>query len=278
MTTPEKIRVSGPSVLAAMVPSLLGFTPADGSLVVITLVDRRVGMTARVDDPGVDKVEGLAAELAPALRRGEPELTGLVVIGWQAATGVASDLMWALRRLGLPTIEALVVQDGRVADDCCQGPWQPLGTDVLRPVTVVQGQVNADSREDLEDRITWCGSVKPPHGGDQLIVDGWRATVHTVDDRDHALAMFGHASVEKLAQDVEGLSLTLRFTPTWGPKRDDLLALLAVAAWLRGNGALASIALDQASTGHSLSMLLRQALAVTLPPAELRKLLASMPA
>ncbi|WP_347057284.1 DUF4192 domain-containing protein [Blastococcus sp. HT6-30] len=52
--------------------------------------------------------------------------------------------------------------------------------------------------------------------------------------------------------------------------------LLAVSAWLRGDGALANVALDRAlrsDPGYSLARLLSQALAACLPPAELRTLI-----
>lgn len=275
MDTPLKVRVSSPADLAAAVPSLIGFTPADGSLVVVTFTDRRVGMTARVDGVPVDRVDALAAQLAPVIRHGEPGLTGLVVIGWEAATGTAADLMWALGRLGLPTMEAMVVQGDRVCDDCCQGPWLPLGVDVVRPASVVNGDVLAASREDLAARIDYSGTDTPSYGGDQLIVDGWRASVADVDTRDHTLAVIGRHAGEHLAQDVDGLCLTLRHVGPSASKRADLLALLAVAAWLHGNGALANIALDQAPAGHghSLTILLRQALGMGMPPSDLRELL-----
>ncbi|MCV2488115.1 DUF4192 domain-containing protein, partial [Geodermatophilus sp. YIM 151500] len=53
--------------------------------------------------------------------------------------------------------------------------------------------------------------------------------------------------------------------------------LLAVAAWLRGDGAMAGIALDRAlagDPGYALAGLLARALAACLPPAELRALVA----
>jgi hypothetical protein len=52
--------------------------------------------------------------------------------------------------------------------------------------------------------------------------------------------------------------------------------LLAVSAWLRGDGAMANVALGRAldtEPGYGLALLLSQALAACLPPAELRELL-----
>jgi hypothetical protein len=54
--------------------------------------------------------------------------------------------------------------------------------------------------------------------------------------------------------------------------------LLAVSAWLRGDGAMANVALDRAldsDPGYRLARLLRQALSRCLPPGELRALLAA---
>ncbi|MGY2065734.1 DUF4192 domain-containing protein [Blastococcus sp. SYSU DS0619] len=53
--------------------------------------------------------------------------------------------------------------------------------------------------------------------------------------------------------------------------------LLAVSAWLRGDGALANVALDRAlgsDPGYALARLLSQGLAACLPPGELRALIA----
>jgi hypothetical protein len=52
--------------------------------------------------------------------------------------------------------------------------------------------------------------------------------------------------------------------------------LLAVSAWLRGDGAMANVALERAlesEPGYRLALLLSQALEACLPPAELRELL-----
>ncbi|MPQ96722.1 DUF4192 family protein [Modestobacter sp. I12A-02628] len=52
--------------------------------------------------------------------------------------------------------------------------------------------------------------------------------------------------------------------------------LLAVSAWLRGDGAMASIALDRAldsEPGYSLALLLRRSLDAALPPAAVRELI-----
>jgi hypothetical protein len=57
--------------------------------------------------------------------------------------------------------------------------------------------------------------------------------------------------------------------------------LLAVSAWLRGDGAMANVALGRAlaaEPGYGLALLLSQALAACLPPAELRELLRAVAA
>jgi hypothetical protein len=54
--------------------------------------------------------------------------------------------------------------------------------------------------------------------------------------------------------------------------------LLAVSAWLRGDGAMANVALDRALSGdpgYHLARLLASALAECVPPAEIRALVAS---
>ena len=56
--------------------------------------------------------------------------------------------------------------------------------------------------------------------------------------------------------------------------------LLAVSAWLRGDGAMANVALTRALAGeptYALARLLAQALAECVPPAELRAMIGAAP-
>ena len=64
------------------------------------------------------------------------------------------------------------------------------------------------------------------------------------------------------------------------PLRAAPATLLAVSAWLRGDGAMANVALSRAlaaEPGYALARLLAQALAGCLPPAELRTLIEATP-
>lgn len=66
-----------------------------------------------------------------------------------------------------------------------------------------------------------------------------------------------------------------------GPLAAAPATLLAVSAWLRGDGAMANVALARAlevEPAYALARLLAQALAACIPPAELREMIRALPA
>jgi hypothetical protein len=200
---------------------------------------------------------------------------------------------------------------------CCRpgnGTPVPEGTSELAVATVAAGVVVADSREALAARIAprdasagramaavarrvaadaaaRAGSV----GCDTVAEESW-AAVHAglshcragtrlsdaavarilwglrdtaVRDRALRLALDGDAAVESLWTECIRRA-PRRYVPAPA-------TLLAVGAWLRGDGAMAGVALDRALSadrGYRLARLLGQALAACLPPDELRALIA----
>jgi hypothetical protein len=99
----------------------------------------------------------------------------------------------------------------------------------------------------------------------------WALTLPEVRDRAMGLALGEDAA----AAEVLWTECTRRApVPLDGPPA----TLLAVSAWLRGDGAMANIALDRAlaaDPGASLPRLLADGLEACLPPAELRALITS---
>jgi hypothetical protein len=91
-----------------------------------------------------------------------------------------------------------------------------------------------------------------------------------VDLRDRALALVLGRSAA--AAEVVWTELTRRAP---APLDAAPATLLAVCAWVRGDGGLANVALDRALTSepsYTFAVLLRSALDACLPPAEIRRL------
>ena len=73
----QKILVSGPAELVAIVPFHLGFQP-ERSVVAICLRDRALGLVARIDVVGSPHAAEAAAQLTETIRRDGPSAVALV--------------------------------------------------------------------------------------------------------------------------------------------------------------------------------------------------------
>jgi hypothetical protein len=90
--------------------------------------------------------------------------------------------------------------------------------------------------------------------------------------RDEAMRR-GLGRAARAAEDL--WTALVRETPD--PEAAEPAALLAVSALLRGDGALANVALDRSERawpGHRLTRILRELAAAGLPPSQVRELLA----
>jgi hypothetical protein len=193
----------------------------------------------------------------------------------------------------------------------------PRGVTALEAASVVSGTVVENSREDLERRIDdpvgragtreacvrtasmrWAQAAE--RGWDAVADDAWAAV-------EEALAACGPGGAERTRLDDDlvarvvwglrdiavrdrALELALTAEPSaleelWtectrrAPEPLDAApaTLLAVSAWLRGDGAMANVALERAldsDPDHSLARLLAEALARCLSPSDLRAMIA----
>jgi hypothetical protein len=192
----------------------------------------------------------------------------------------------------------------------------PGGTSQLAVAAALTGQVVEDDRTALDRRIAPVGSVAAAamaraceEVGDELAARmataGWESVVAGAwRDLTSALARVGPGSVRALpdrevarlawglrdhevrdramglalgrsaaAAEVLWTELTRRVPP---PLDAAPATLLAVTAWVRGDGAMANVALDRALSsdpGHTLARLLRDALDGCLRPAEVRRMI-----
>jgi hypothetical protein len=199
---------------------------------------------------------------------------------------------------------------------CCRpdrGTPLPEGTSELAVATVAAGVVVADSREELAARIAPAPGVRSMTtvtrrvaaeaaarlqqvGADAMADESWTAVqaglAHSragtaLSDRALARVLWGLRDVRVRDR---ALQLALDEDPAVDSLWTDCLrraprryvpppaTLLAVAAWLRGDGATAGVALERALAAqptYRLAVLLRQALNSGLPPDQLRAVIVS---
>ncbi|SOD99268.1 DUF4192 domain-containing protein [Blastococcus haudaquaticus] len=339
------VRLSDLGELAAALPHLLGFRPAE-SVVLVGLVGpgaRRLGMTARADIPPVEAGRAMARLLAAKVVTGRPAGVVAVVVSeaGDAEVGDAEDgdaeqglphrglmghLCAALAEHAVPVRDVLLVRGGRwwsydCPERCCApgvGTALPDGVTELEVAAVAAGVVVEP------DRATLAARVAPPEGLDrsamaavcaqvalecaERILDGgwdtvtgesWAAVLEALarcrpgavvrlTDREVARVVWGlrDRSVRDLAlqlalgEDAPAAEQLWTECTRRAPVPLDAAAatLLAVSAWVRGDGATAGIALDRAlagEPGYALARLLSEALDACLSPDELRRLIRS---
>lgn len=333
------MRISDPGEVAAAVPHLLGFHPAE-SLVLITLTgpDGAVGLTLRADLPPVRHAAWLAADVARHVRTAKASSVLAVVVSEADDVGLPvaelphrellHQVVLALSAADVLVRDAILVRRGRwwsydCPYPCCSpgaGTPLPAGVTELAAASVATGQVVARDREDLAARIAPSGTRSVAAMAatcrdavavftDRLLTEGarameaesWGAIREAVgrctpgspagdrlsDDevarilcglRDHSLRdrALGLA-ISDDADAAENLwSECTRRAPA--PLDAPPATLLAVSAWLRGDGAMANVALERAlagDPGYRLAGLLAAALAECVTPAEIRALVAA---
>ena len=199
-----------------------------------------------------------------------------------------------------------------------EGTPVPSGSTPLAAASALTGQVVEGSRAALTGRIAPVGFLAAAgmaqacaevgrevadrlarRGRDALAEESWVAvrnavarvgpgSVAALPDRDVARVAWGLRDVAvrdramglALAADAPGAEvLWTELTRRVPPPLDAAPAtLLAVTAWVRGDGAMANVALDRAlasEPGQWLALLLRDALAACLRPVEVRRLIRS---
>jgi hypothetical protein len=324
------VRLPDRGALAAAVPQLLGFRPAE-SLVVVSLhahAGREVlGLTARADLPPPEHAASLAGSLAASVLSSGPTAVLLLVVSEDddgrelPHRALLHEVVLAFHHRRVPVRDVLLVRSGRWWDyDCPQvccapgaGTPLPAGTSELAATSVFSGHVVEDDRAALARRLdptrspgmaAACEEVGDElarrtalEGWDAVVEEAWDALLAAVDDAGTARAApLSDRQVARLAwglrdTDVRDRALTLalgdrepaaqalwteltRRAPT--PLDAAPATLLAVSAWLRGDGALANLALDRAlgsEPSHTLAGLMRTALDACLPPDVVREVI-----
>jgi hypothetical protein len=177
MTTDAQVRVKlrSPADIVDAVPYLVGFEPHE-SLVVLSLRGprSRLGLTARIDLPGVKSATACARNFVDYLKRDSAARAIIVLyppsdgVLYPSVRPLAAALTKHLTRARIEVSELLCVCDGRwwsmqCADaECCP----PSGTLIVRDATselavamTVEGRVVLGSREELAAMLDPVGGV-----------------------------------------------------------------------------------------------------------------------
>lgn len=295
------LTATGPEDLLAAVPLVLGFTPED-SLVMLTFAGAH-RFHARLDLPAgpgssLERELVVSGMLEPALRH---QVTRVAFVLYTEDRRLARRLGAALTRAfgeaGIEVVDLLRAAKGR---------WHPAMDPPTRPSrgepydperhrfraqAVVAGQITAASRAELAARLapdddgaaavsrllpqarTLTGAqvaelVRRHLGDGTLLADeelaGLLLAMRDRERRDRGWTGFGRDAA---------LGLIGFWTDVVRRAPPDLVAdpaaVLAFAAWLAGNGALAWCALDRCfavAPDHTLGLLLARALEQAVPP------------
>jgi hypothetical protein len=337
---PYRVRITDPGEIAAALPHLVGFRPAE-SVVLIALTGPgggRVGLTVRADLPPPEHAAALAGALARSLAADRPAAVLLVVVSESADERpppfvrdltdapelphrlLVHHFVLTLALADIPVRNAMLVRGGRwwsydCPHPCCApGAGTPLPAEVteFEVAAIASGQVVERDRGELVRRIapltgpaadamdaasmrvgdryargvladaegtarrSWTAILRAlarcrpgigtPLGDREVARVVWGLTDIPVRDRALGLALGDDAP----AAEVLWTECTRRSPP---PLDAAPATLLAVSAWLRGDGAMANVALDRAlrsRPGYVLAELLAQGLAACLPPERLR--------
>lgn len=295
---PTRLQARTPDDIAAFVPLALGFVP-ERSVVLVSV--GTVGMHARVDLPhdpdDVDDV--VAALLRPVRRNGVEEV---IVVVYDDDTTVADEAAWSIHEeftaAGIGVREVIRVHDDHwyavlpgAPLAAYQGVRFALDTHHFTAQGVFDGRVTHASREALRDTLApdpvasrrieaeLAGAPCLPEGAVAALVrrhledgttlaDAELASVAVCiiggDRRDEAWVWLTRAEARRAVGLWSDAVRRLPATHVAAPA-----AVLAFAAWLAGDGALAWCAVDrcrEAEPSHSLASLVAQLLESATPP------------
>ncbi len=154
----QKISISGPAEMLAVLPFHLGFRPAR-SVVLVCFHAKRMGLVARLDACPGDEAYDVADHLVPALRSEAPD--HVLLVGYEDVVGESTALADALEDVllteGIELTDRLVVRDGRwygerCSGECCPPEGLPLLADADVPGVagyVAIGRAVLPARESL---------------------------------------------------------------------------------------------------------------------------------
>lgn len=308
------VKLTDAGALIAAIPSLMGFHPANSFLVVTLLKGGLVGTTVRVDLPPPELHAAVVGRVLRPVRQAHAETAVVLVVCADPGPGhvdLVRQTVAGITDAGMPVLHALWTPAAvggapwhcYLHDDCEGEVPDPTSTECAAAMALA-GLVTFESREDLvmlfeppdpERMIRLSGVLDVTSKADRTPsvthLSVVRAAVESgalpcTDEefvrlamalsdyrvRDACLGFILDATVAPVAEKL-WLELARCLPP---PERAEAAALLAVSAYLRGDGAMANVALEQARASlpdHSLAGLLQGAVDYGFPVAQMRQAL-----
>jgi hypothetical protein len=178
----QKISISGPAELLAILPFHLGFRPTR-SVVLVCFHERRLGLVARLDVCPESDADAVAEQVLPALRAESPGQ--VMLVGYEDSPGEATALCEALEdavvSAGIEVTDRLVVRGDRwygAMCECCPEEGTPLRAEA--DVPAVAGFV-ALGRAPLPDRESLAKLVEPLEDAPPWLCDAIREFVDELE-------------------------------------------------------------------------------------------------
>ncbi|MFI6485096.1 DUF4192 domain-containing protein [Nonomuraea sp. NPDC050663] len=172
--TAELVHLRTPVDLLAAIPYMLGFHPADNSLVALGFLRRArpsPECVARYDLPHDSAdLPDLAADLCALLHQRNLDVVALVGYGRGEIVTPAFDAVTTrLDAAGIEVLDVLRVEDGRYHSYLCHDPscCPPEGRPYDTTTTAVAAALVARGRSPLPDRATYIAQLNPVDGADR---------------------------------------------------------------------------------------------------------------
>jgi Domain of unknown function (DUF4192) len=269
------IRVAGRDGLLALVPQLIGFAPTD-SVVVVALDGKRVAFAARVDMPrGGFDIAATGRTLADALARHDVRV---MLVGYSDDPH-AVDTVHAVADFLADVLEVLVVPNGTVKSHAALEAANALsGRGMLPSRAALAQSIAAPTGAALVLALEALSVAVPSDtAADDLLAPGGvtaasaatlAATLANVEARDDLVGRVVREHDTRAW--VPALVAALGFLPV--ESGAEVAAVLAIAAYRVGDGALANLAVDRARAavpGHRLAGLMVQVMCAGMRPEEL---------
>ena len=308
------VKLDDAGALIAAIPSLVGFHPEASFLVVTLNEDGLIGLTARIDLAPPSLYSAVVARLVRPVRQVGAEAAVLIIVSDQPDPRLPDLVRRAIAALAhinvsVPHAFWTPATVGGAPWRCflhenCEGEVPDAATSEFAAEAARSGLVTFDRRDDLSrllqppDRrrmVRLSGLLNTAIRSDETTSTEYLAILRdaiaadTPPSTDEEFVRLGmavsdyrvrdlclrYALDDRVAPAAERLWLELtRWLPP--PERAEAAVLLAACAYMRGDGAMANVALEEVRVvlpGHNLGGLLYGGIAYGMPIPQVRQIL-----
>lgn len=301
--TPTVLRVREPGDILGVIPYLLGFHPTE-SLVAAFVLERRVVVTARIDLAATADIEDLIEQLDQVAE--QVDTRSVVLVGYSADPGIRDVMADLADLIPLDLVDVLAVCDDRWWSVCCDGdccPPEGQAYDISSHPLAAAAVMAGISATTTRDEIAALAAGPPIEEGDRLAgltaecatrlagVSRRRRRRQMQQIIARSVAAGEPTESEAVEIAVLAVDLTVRdeawalmtrdaarahvalwrrvVSLTVPPYEAAPLGMLAMAAWLSGNGALLNCCIDRlevVAPDYSLLAICRDISDRAIPP------------